>query len=63
MGDTRVDLEVTKVEEEFHHYWNEETQVIDLFGLEQLGEDLGIDMEVCDDLKLGYGVYRAMWQF
>lgn len=63
MGDTRVDLEVTKVEEEFHHYWNEETQVIDLFGLEQLGEDLGIDMEVCIDLKLGYGVYRAMWQF
>lgn len=63
MGDTRVDLEVTKVEKEFHHYWNEETQVIDLFGLERLGEDLGIDMEVCDDPKLGYDVYRAMQQF
>lgn len=55
MGDTRVDLEETTVEKEFHHYWNEETQVIDLFGLERLGEDLGIDMEVCIDLKLGYG--------
>ena len=61
MGTTRVDLEETKVEKEFHRYWNEETQVIDLFGLEQLGEDLGIDMEVCANLELGYGVCRAMW--